>query len=70
MSPQMGFALRAPWYVRERGGFSLRDPRAKRPEIQMYDNTQFAKRLLVDPRDSLASGTDDLWSYPVPVAFP
>ncbi len=66
----MGFALRAPWYVRERGGFSLRDPRAKRPEIQMYDNTQFAKRLLVDPRDSLASGTDDLWSYPVPVAFP
>jgi hypothetical protein len=61
------FALRAPWYVRERGPFGLRDPRALRPNIQMYDGTDFAKRLLADPRDSLAFGPDDLWSYPVPV---
>ena len=61
-----GFAIRAPWYVRERGGFGLRDPRALRPEIQMYDNSQFVKRLLADPRDSLKFGTDDRWSYPVP----
>ena len=62
-----GFALRAPWYVRERAGFGLRDPRALRPNIQMYDGTDFAKRLLADPRDSLAFGPDDVWSYPVPV---
>ncbi|HJQ02650.1 MAG TPA: hypothetical protein VJ851_13705 [Jatrophihabitans sp.] len=61
------FALRAPWYVRERGGFGLRDPRALRPAIQMYDRTDFVKRLLADPRDSLAYGADDVWSYPVPV---
>lgn len=62
-----GFALRAPWYVRERGPFGLRDPRALRPSIQMYDGTDFVTRLLADPRDSLASGADDWWSYPVPV---
>lgn len=61
------FALRAPWYVRERGRFGLRDPRALRPNIQMYDGTDFVKRLLADPRDSLAFGDDDKWSYPVPV---
>jgi len=61
------FALRAPWYVRERGGFGLRDPRALGPNIQMYDGTDFVKRLLADPRDSLAYGADDVWSYPVPV---
>ncbi len=62
-----GFALRAPWYVRERGHFGLRDPRALRPGIQMYDGTDFVARLLADPRDSLATGHDDWWSYPVPV---
>ena len=61
------FALRAPWYVRERDGFGLRDPRALRPNIQMYDGTNFVKRLLADPRDSLAYTDDDVWSYPVPV---
>lgn len=71
MSAEVGFALRAPWYVRERGEFGLRDPRALRPEIQMYDNPQLVKRLLADPRDSLAFDElgDDVWSYPVPVAF-
>ena len=71
MSAEVGFALRAPWYVRERGKFGLRDARALRPEIQMYDNPQFVKRLLADPRDSLAFDEqgDDVWSYPVPVAF-
>jgi hypothetical protein len=65
-----GFALRAPWYVRERGHFGLRDPRALRPSIQMYDGTDFVTRLLADPRDSLATGADDWWSYPVPVTPP
>jgi hypothetical protein len=64
-----GFALRAPWYVRERGRFGLRDPRALRPSIQMYDGTDFVARLLADPRDSLAPGEDDWWSYPVPVTL-
>jgi hypothetical protein len=61
------FALRAPWYVRERGHFGLRDPRALRPSIQIYDGTDFVTRLLADPRDSLAPTADDWWSYPVPV---
>lgn len=63
----VAFALRAPWYVRERGAFSLRDSRALRPEIQMYDGPDFVDRLLADPRDSLTFTDDDLWSYPVPV---
>ena len=70
MSKDVGFALRAPWYVRERGDFSLRDARSLRPEIQMYDSAQFVSRLLADPRDSLKQTQDDSWSYPVPVAFP
>lgn len=61
------FALRAPWYVRERGGFDLRDPRALRPAIQKYGDSRFASRILADPRDSLQFVTDDLYSYPVPV---
>ncbi len=61
------FTLRAPWYVRERGDFGLRDARSLRPNIQMYDGTDFARRLVADPRDSLAYGDDDRWSYPVPV---
>ena len=87
------FALRAPWYVRERGPFrlsppdspvvapggqqpteppvpfALRDPRAYRPEIQMYGDTGFVRRLLTDPRDSLKATSDDYWSYPVPVTL-
>lgn len=61
-----GFVLRAPWYVRERGQFGPGDPRALRPSIQMYDGTNFVARLIADPRDSLAFGLDDCWSYPVP----
>ncbi|MFL6164114.1 MAG: hypothetical protein ACJ74U_18080 [Jatrophihabitantaceae bacterium] len=61
-----GFAIRAPWYVRERHSFGLRDPRALRPEIQMYDSPRFVQRLLADPRDSVKPGDDDVWSYPVP----
>jgi hypothetical protein len=61
------FALRAPWYVRERAGIGLRDPAALRPALQMYDDTDFARRIVADPRDSLAFTTDDLWNYPVPV---
>lgn len=61
------FALRAPWYVRERAGIGLRDPAALRPALQMYDDTDFAHRIVADPRDSLAFTTDDLWNYPVPV---
>jgi hypothetical protein len=62
-----GFALRAPWYVRERAGIGLLDPAAHRPALQMYDDTDFAQRIVADPRDSLAFGCDDLWSYPIPV---
>jgi hypothetical protein len=68
VSAEVGLALRAPWYVRERGaGLSLRDAPALRPTIQMYDGTDFVDRLLADPRDSLQYTADDLWSYPVPV---
>ena len=39
MSGHDDFVLRAPWYVRERQpAFGLRDRRALRPQIQMYDN--------------------------------
>lgn len=62
-----GFALRAPWYVRERGGFDLRDPRALRPTIQMYDTTSFVEQVIKNPANSLRFGLDDRWSYPVPV---
>ena len=62
-----GFVLRAPWYVRERDDLDLRAPRARRPELQMYDAPTFSEQLLRDPADSVVFGTDDVWSYPVPV---
>ena len=63
------FALRAPWYARERAGIGLLDPAALRPAIQMYDDTNFVRRITTDPRDSLAFDDtfDDVWTYPVPV---
>jgi hypothetical protein len=61
------FALRAPWYERERDGIGLRDPAALRPTLQMYDDTNFVRRIVADPRDSLAFGDGDRWTYPVPV---
>ncbi|WP_255768578.1 hypothetical protein [Pseudarthrobacter sulfonivorans] len=64
-----GFQLRAPWYVRERDHLSLQNAKARRPSIQMYDDSTFVERLLKDPRDSLKTGADDQWSYPVPVAL-
>jgi hypothetical protein len=64
------FAFRAPWYVRERVGFGLRDPRALRPVLQKYDSTRFVKQVTTDPRDSLRFTKEDKWSYPVPVTFP
>jgi len=62
-----GFQLRAPWYERERGGFDLRDPRARRPTIQMYDRADFVDQVTKDPGNSLKFTLDDRWSYPVPV---
>ncbi|WP_127500911.1 hypothetical protein [Actinoplanes solisilvae] len=64
------YALRAPWYVRERGQYSLLDPRARRPAIQKYETDDFVERLFTDPRDSTRFDDlgDDVWSYPVPVA--
>jgi hypothetical protein len=67
-----GFAIRAPWYARERAAekdpkVGLRSPAMFRPAIQMYDDTDFVDRLVRDPRDSLKFGEDDLWSYPVPM---
>lgn len=64
------FAFRSPWYVRERKHVGLRDPRALRPAIQMYDSPRFVQQVTNDPRDSLAFTHDDRWSFPVPVAFP
>lgn len=65
-----GFAFRTPWYVREREHIGLRDARALRPAIQMYDSTRFVQQVTQDPRDSLRFTDHDRWSYPVPVAFP
>lgn len=67
-TPPVGFALRAPWYERERGGFDLLSPRALRPAIQKFGDPGFATRMLKDPRDSLAFLVEDRWSYPVPIA--
>jgi hypothetical protein len=61
------FALRAPWYERERGGFDLRNPRALRPTIQKYGEPNFVDRMLKDPRDSLAYVDEDRWSYPIAI---
>jgi hypothetical protein len=63
------FAFRAPWYVREREHIGLRDRRARRPAIQMYDSPRFVQQVTQGPRDSLKFTRDDRWSYPVPVAF-
>lgn len=64
------FAFRAPWYVREREKIGLRDAKALRPAIQMYDSPRFVQQVTKDPRDSLRFTDDDRWSYPVPVPFP
>ena len=69
MSPHP-YAFRAPWYARERDGYSLRDARALRPVLQKYDSTRFAQQITHDPRDSLEFTDEDRWSYPVPVTFP
>lgn len=62
-----GFALRAPWYLRERCQFDLRDPRALRPTVQKYSSPEFVDQVLADPRDSEQFLAEDRWSYPVPV---
>ncbi|HJV09313.1 MAG TPA: hypothetical protein VJ653_06510, partial [Acidimicrobiales bacterium] len=64
------FALRAPWYVREREHQTPFDPEARRPAIQKYDTADFVDRIVADPRDSLAFDDDDRWSFPIPVGFP
>lgn len=63
-------AFRAPWYERARENSSVNGTPMLRPVIQKYDDTSFVNRLITDPQDSLEFDTDDLWSYPVPVAFP
>jgi hypothetical protein len=64
------FALRTPWYVREREQLTPFDPEARRPAIQKYDTADFVDRIVADPRDSLVFDDDDRWSVPVPVGFP
>lgn len=61
------FALRSPWYARERDDIDLRSPAALPPRIQMYDSPDFVDQLLHDPADSLKFDVDDVWTYPVPV---
>jgi hypothetical protein len=63
------YALRAPWYVRERKHWTPFDPDAFRPAIQKYAGTDFVDRMLADPRDSVKFVDDDLWAFPVPVPF-
>jgi hypothetical protein len=65
------YALRSPWYVREREHLTPFDQAARRPAIQKYATSDFVDRLVADPRDSLRFDADDRWSFPVPVgAFP
>jgi hypothetical protein len=64
------FALRAPWYVREREQLTQFDPAARRPAIQKYATPDFVDRLVADPRDSLRFDDEDRWSFAVPVGFP
>jgi hypothetical protein len=64
------FALRTPWYVREREQQTPFDPEARRPAIQKYDTADFIDRIVADPRDSLAfDDNDDRWSFPVPIVI-
>ena len=46
-----GFALRSPWYARERAHAGLFDAPSTRPVIQMYDGTDFVDRIVADPTD-------------------
>jgi hypothetical protein len=59
-------ALRSPWYIAERGNFDRFDPRARAPEIQKYDSTDFVDRLVRDPRASLRYDVGDRWTVAVP----
>jgi hypothetical protein len=62
-----GMALRAPWYVCERGTFDRFDPRSFAPAIQKYDTADLVQRLVDDPTDSLVLDEQaDVWSFPVP----
>jgi hypothetical protein len=65
---QHGLALRAPWYVCERGHFDRFDSRARAPEIQKYDTPELVGLLLQDPRQSLLLQADDgdVWMFAVP----
>ncbi|MFJ2235202.1 hypothetical protein [Streptomyces sp. NPDC087859] len=63
------FVLRTPWYVLARD--PGRDPfalGADAPSIQKYGTVDYVDRLLADPRDSLAFGDEDEWSYPLVTA--
>jgi hypothetical protein len=62
------YALRVPWYERERQGLTPFDQAARRPLLQKYATADFVDRLLADPRQSLTFGLEDRWSFTVPVA--
>ncbi|MQY12621.1 hypothetical protein SRB5_27570 [Streptomyces sp. RB5] len=61
------YALRAPWYVRERDRLTPFDADARRPALQKYGGADFVDRLLADPRDSLRFLPEDRWGFPVTV---
>jgi hypothetical protein len=63
------YALRAPWYVRERNHWTPFDDDARRPALQKYAGTDFVDRMLADPRDSVRFDDDDRWAFPVAVPF-
>ncbi|MFI9386609.1 hypothetical protein [Kutzneria sp. NPDC052558] len=64
------FALRSPWYYRERHHLPLSDCRAMRPVIQKYDRHDFVKQLLADPSAYLKWDDEDKWAYPAPLGLP
>jgi hypothetical protein len=62
-----GFQIRAPWYIRDRGDFGLRDARSLRPSIQAYASTDYVDRIIEDPTKYLTPTPEDHWGLPVPV---
>ena len=68
MITSTGFQLRAPWYIRERGDFGLRDARSLRPSIQTYAGVDFVDRIIADPTMYLKLTPEDYWGQPVPVS--
>ncbi len=65
---QHDYALLTPWYQRIRDDTAVLSDQARRPSIQKYVDSDFTRRLVADPRDSIRfDPKDDVWSYTVPI---